>query len=158
MDIDQSPAHRFRTDLAWQGSTGQGYAAYDRGHTVRAEPASAQLHMSSSPAFRGDPARLNPEQLLVAALSSCQMLSFLALAARHHVDVVAYRDEATALMPVRSGWVESAELRPVIEVRGLAEVGAVLALVAQAHEECFIARSVRTQVMVKAEVKLRAEG
>ena len=70
-----APPHRYRTELAWRGSTGAGYAAYDRTHEVSAPPAGVTLSLSADPTFRGDPERLNPEQLLLAAASSCQMLS-----------------------------------------------------------------------------------
>ncbi|MDQ6854594.1 MAG: OsmC family peroxiredoxin, partial [Actinomycetota bacterium] len=86
--------HRYTVSCAWQGSTGGGYDAYDRSHTATAPPARPTLPLSSDPAFRGDPALLNPEQLLVMAAASCQLLSFLAVAARARVDVVDYRDDA----------------------------------------------------------------
>jgi organic hydroperoxide reductase OsmC/OhrA len=68
--VPQAVVHRYRTTAAWQGSTAAGYDGYDRGHEVRAAPAEAVLALSGDPAFRGDPRRLNPEQLLVAAASS----------------------------------------------------------------------------------------
>lgn len=145
-------AHHYRTDLVWQGSTGLGYRSYDRAHRVRTDQAGAELLLSSDPAFRGDPSKFNPEQLLLAALSSCQLLSFLAVAARRHLDVVSYRDSAAATMPMPSAWMETVTLRPVIEVRPPAEVAAVMAMVSQAHEECFISRSVKSEVTVKAQV------
>src|SRR3712207_835568 len=91
--------HRYRSSLTWRGSTGVGYDDYDRSHHVTTPPAEAGLELSSDPAFRGDPALANPEQLLVAAASSCQLLSFLAYAARSRIDVVAYEDDADAVMP-----------------------------------------------------------
>jgi len=91
--------HIYRTTLAWSGSTAPGYDAYDRAHEVSAPPAEAALALSGDPAFRGDPARLNPEQLLVAAASSCQLLSFLAIAARSGVDIRSYTDQAEGEMP-----------------------------------------------------------
>src|SRR5262249_1070220 len=80
--------HRYTVTSAWQGSTAAGYEAYDRSHEAHAPPAEAKLRLSGDPAFRGDAARLNPEQLLVVAASSCQLLSFLAVAARARIDVV----------------------------------------------------------------------
>src|SRR3954447_27001511 len=59
--------HHYATSLIWAGTTGSGYDAYDRTHAVTAPPAAAALDLSGDPTFRGDPARLNPEQLLVAA-------------------------------------------------------------------------------------------
>ena len=74
-------AHRYSVRCHWSGSTAGGYEAYDRGHEASAPPAAAVLLLSADPGFRGDPGRLNPEQLVVLAASSCQLLSFLAVAA-----------------------------------------------------------------------------
>jgi organic hydroperoxide reductase OsmC/OhrA len=81
--------HRYRATLSWSGSTGEGYEHYGRDHEVDGLPLSADPH------FRGDPERLNPEVLLVMAAASCQLLSFLAVAARARIDVVAYEDVDT---------------------------------------------------------------
>src|SRR3712207_4244678 len=91
--------HRYAGRVLWQGSTGLGYDGYGRAHEGSSPPAEAALALSSDPAFRGDPALLNPEQLLVLSASSCQLLSFLAVAARARIDVVAYEDEAEGVMP-----------------------------------------------------------
>src|SRR5687768_2247894 len=108
--------HTYGTDLAWEGSTAAGYDAYPRAHRLAAAPALAALDLSSDPAFRGDPDRLNPEQLLLAAASSCQLLSFLAVAARARIDVVGYTDRAQAVMPEddRPMRLTRITLRPVI--------------------------------------------
>jgi len=147
--------HTYRTSLRWTGSTGQGYDAYDRAHEVRADPAGSALALSSDPAFRGDPDLLNPEQLLVAAASSCQLLSFLTVAARARLDVVGYEDEATAVMPADDPPMRLTQivLRPTITVVGpdgghptderLAHLCEV------AHRECFIASSLRSEVLVE---------
>lgn len=146
--------HQYRTSLAWSGSTGEGYEAYDRTHRLEAIGPSQVLDLAADPAFRGDPALLNPEQLLVAAASSCQLLSFLAVAARARLDVVSYRDDAVALMPEDDPPVRITriDLHPAItlvagdrprpddaRLRHLAEV---------AHRECFIANSLRSEVVV----------
>ncbi len=91
--------HTYRTEVTWAGTTAVGYDAYVRDHTVRTPTVDVGLDLSGDVAFRGDPARWNPEQLLVAAASSCQLLSFLAVCARARIDVVAYRDEAHGVMP-----------------------------------------------------------
>ena len=108
--------HAYTTTLAWQGSTGAGYRVYPRDHTVTAPPAESPLALSADRAFRGDPGRLNPEQLLVVAASSCQLLSFLAVAARQGLDVLGYQDQAEGFMddadpPVR---ISRIVLRPVV--------------------------------------------
>ena len=146
--------HAYATTLAWAGSTGAGYEAYDRIHQVSAHEPEVALSLSSDPAFRGDPTRWNPEQLLVASASSCQLLSFLAVAARARLDVVAYHDEATGEMPAapEGMWVTRIELRPEIVLadteRARPTEDRLAHLVEVAHRECFIARSLRTEVTV----------
>ena len=155
--------HTYRSTIRWSGSTGIGYEGYDRTHDAEVDPASAGLRLSSDPAFRGDPSLLNPEQLLVVAAASCQLLSFLAVAARARIDVVAYTDEALGEMPERSRdrdreqpvmSIERIELRPQIVVRGDVPIEKVQRLVAIAHDECFIANSLRTDITVNATIEL----
>ena len=146
--------HTYRTDLTWAGSTATGYDSYARAHRVTAAPAPASLELSSDPAFRGDPGRLNPEQLLLAAASSCQLLSFLAVAARARLDVVSYRDDAEAVMPEDDPpmRITRIDLRPQVE---LADTDAarptaerLVHLTEVAHRECFIANSLTSEVTV----------
>jgi organic hydroperoxide reductase OsmC/OhrA len=115
--------------------------------------------MSADPAFLGNPRLVNPEQLLAAAISSCQMLSFLALAARAKIDVRSYQDSVRATMSARTARVETAALSPVITVHRPADPEAVVALVYEAHEQCFIARSVTTVITIEPRVEVieRAE-
>ena len=146
--------HTYRTEVTWAGTTAVGYDAYVRDHTLRTPTVDVGLALSGDVAFRGDPARWNPEQLLVASASSCQLLSFLAVCARARIDVVAYRDEAHGVMPEDDPplRVTRIELHPVITLadtgreRPTAERLAHLTEVA--HRECFIANSLRTEVVV----------
>jgi organic hydroperoxide reductase OsmC/OhrA len=147
--------HRYATRIEWSGSTSGGYKAYSRNHQAWAPPAEQPLALTSDPAFRGDPRLWNPELLLVAAASSCQLLSFLALAARAGVDVIAYRDEAEAEMredehPVG---LTQIRLRPHIVVGPNTDLAEVNALVEAAHHECYIANSLRTPVTVEPAVE-----
>ena len=110
--------HRYSTALRWSGSTAVGYEGYSRQHHLVVGPEA--LAASADHAFLGDPARVNPEQLLLAAASSCQLLSFLAVAARARVDVVDYTDHASAVMPEDEPplRVAAITLRPRITVTG----------------------------------------
>ncbi len=150
---DPSRVHRYAASCAWTGSTGEGYDAYSRAHTATAPPAAARLELSSDPAFRGDPTRLNPEQLLVLAAASCQLLSFLTVAARARIDVVAYHDDAEAEMPESDEPVRITRiaLRPRITVRGDATDARLTHLVEVAHRECYIANSVTTDIVIEPE-------
>jgi len=146
--------HEYHCETTWEGSTAAGYRAYDRAHTVRVPPAATVLELTSDPAFRGDASLLNPEQLLTAAASSCQLLSFLALAARAGLDVVSYTDHATAVMPMATERIETIVLTPGITVRGPADEAAIVAMVHEAHERCFIARSLTAEVRVEARIEV----
>jgi organic hydroperoxide reductase OsmC/OhrA len=143
-------AHRYAATCSWHGSTGVGYDDYDRAHSATCPPALASVELSADPAFRGDPDRLNPEQLVVLAASSCQLLSFLAVCARARVDVVSYDDDATGEMPDgRYPWIERIVLRPVVRYRGETSEERVLHLLELAHRECYIANSLRAEITLE---------
>ncbi len=142
--------HRYESHLVWEGSTGAGYAHYSRAHRVVTPPSRTELLLSADPAFRGDPALPNPELLLLAAASSCQLLSFLALAARAGLDVLAYDDEAEAFMPedepVR---IRQIVLRPQILVAAGTDLDELRSLVAQAHDTCYVANTLNAEVVLE---------
>ena len=143
--------HKYQATVSWTGSTGEGYEQYTRQHIVTSKPAQASLTLTADPAFRGDPALLTPEQLIVLAAASCQLLSFLAVAARARIDVVGYEDSATAEMPENNKpmWITKIVLRPKITVRGYASAERLLHLAEVAHRECFIANSLKTEILVE---------
>lgn len=156
--MSEHKEHVYKAVCRWNGSTGAGYEAYGRGHEMSASPAKAVLQLTSDPVFRGDPALLNPEQLLVMAASSCQLLSFLAIASRKRLDVVEYEDHAEGHMleddkPVR---ITRIVLKPRIVVKGPADKDAVLKAVHIGHEQCYIANSLKTDVKVEAEIVIKA--
>jgi organic hydroperoxide reductase OsmC/OhrA len=156
--------HRYHARCTWNGSTGAGYEQYPRAHSAGAPPAAAVLSLSADPAFRGDPAQLNPEQLLVLAAASCQLLSFLAVAARSRVNVVSYADEAEGEMseadkPLRVGTIR---LRPRIVLAPMpgsettepaADEARIRRLIELAHRQCYIANSLKTEVMIEPTIE-----
>lgn len=144
--------HRYATRVAWRGSTAAGYEDYSRDHTM--EAAEESLRMSSDPHFQGNGALLNPELLVVAAASSCQLLEFLALAAKARVDVLEYDDEAEGTMdesdePAR---IQRILLRPRIRVAAGPSRQKVERLVRLAHDHCYVANSLRSDIVVEAEI------
>lgn len=143
--------HHYSATCTWSGSTADGYDSYDRTHRATAPPAAVELTLASDPAFRGDPALLNPEQLLVLAASSCQLLSFLAVAATARIDVVEYRDAAEGFMPEDDPPVRLTQivLRPHITVRGTVAEDRLRHLCDVAHRECFVANSVTTDITLE---------
>src|ERR687896_1836980 len=151
------PAHHYQTRLRWTGSTGLGWDHYNRGHSVTAPPAEQEVGLTTGESA-GDPSILNPEQLVVMAASSCQMLWFLHLAAKSRIEVVEYEDDAGGVMPEDDEPVRITEitLRPRIVIAGEANEERVRRLVRKAHEHCFIANSLRTEVRLEPRVEIGA--
>jgi organic hydroperoxide reductase OsmC/OhrA len=144
--------HTYSTHLVWQGSTGAGYRHYSRRHTAGAPPA-AEIELSADPHFRGDAELANPEQLVVMAASSCQLLSFLAVAALAGIDVVDYADYAEGVLSSRHPRrLERIALAPVIRVAPGTDHDRVRALIDKAHDGCFITNSLTSAVTITATV------
>lgn len=138
--------HHYAVTTTWTGDRGtgtSGYRDFDRDHESVADGRPPLLG-SSDPAFRGDPARWNPELLLVAALSQCHMLWYLHLCAEAGIVVVGYRDVAEGEMAedADGGRFTGAVLRPVVTLADPAETGRATALHAEAARCCFVANSV----------------
>jgi organic hydroperoxide reductase OsmC/OhrA len=152
------PIHSYAANVSWSGSTGDGYEAYDRAHTAECPPARAAVELSADQAFQGDPALLNPEQLVVLAAASCQLLSFLAVAARARIDVRDYRDEASGTMDMDDdpACIGRIELRPRIVVAAGPTEERVRELCEIAHHHCFVANSLRSEVVVEPEIEFDA--
>lgn len=146
--------HTYETNVVWQGCTADGYRLYTRAHTATATPADAALTLSADPHFRGDATALNPEQLVVMAASSCQLLSFLTVAATRGIDVLNYVDAAQGYMDDAASPVALSRilLRPVVTVASDTHADAVRAAMEQAHERCYIANSLRTTVKIQSTV------
>ncbi|MEP7184989.1 MAG: OsmC family protein [Rhodanobacter sp.] len=142
--------HHYQVDVAWTGNRGtgtSGYRDYGRDHVIRIV-GKPDLAGSSDPTFRGDATRHNPEDMLVAALSSCHMLAYLHLATVAGVVVTAYADAAEGLMETagNSGHFIEVVLRPVITIGAGSDQAAAAALHDDAHHACFIANSVNFPV------------
>ncbi|SFT67727.1 OsmC family protein [Arthrobacter sp. ov118] len=149
MSLDE---HRYALTVRWTGNLGAGtssYRGYSRDHDVEI-PGLPVLHGSADPTFHGDRQRYNPEQLLLAALSQCHMLSFLHVAVKHGVVVTAYEDRAEGLMRTNrdgSGQFESVTLKPLVTLAEQATPDLLEELHAEANKVCFIARSVNFPVL-----------
>jgi organic hydroperoxide reductase OsmC/OhrA len=103
---------------------------------------------------KGDPRVMNPEQLLLMAASSCQMLWFLHLAAKARIDVVGYEDDASALMPAGADptGITEITLRPRITVSGEASEERVRKLVDSAHGYCYIANTLSCAMSIEPDI------
>jgi organic hydroperoxide reductase OsmC/OhrA len=145
--------HNYELQVQWTGNTGEGtktYRSYTRDYTITSV-GKPQILGSSDPSFRGDPSRYNPEDLLVASLSACHMLSYLHLCAVNHITVLDYRDAALGLMEENSdgsAQFTRVTLRPTVQIAPGDDQAKAKALHAEAHHLCFIARSVNFPVEV----------
>ena len=144
----------YRASIVWQrGDRPFDYESYSRDHTWTFE-GQPPIEASAAPEDLGTPERLDPEQALVAAAASCHMLTFLAIAARKRIVVDGYEDDATGTMEKNEEGrlaVTRIVLRPRITFAGGPPAPDVLAKMhQQAHENCFIANSVRTRIDVEA--------
>lgn len=143
--------HRYSLTVQWTGNRGDGtssYRSYSRDHDVLI-PGLPVLKGSADPTFHGDRERYNPEQLLLAALAQCHMLSYLHVAVRHGVVVTDYRDEATGQMRLNrdgSGQFERVTLHPHVTVADPGQAELAASLHHEANQVCFIARSVNFPV------------
>ena len=151
--------HTYRCEVEWTGNDGQGtksYASYRRDHVIRSA-GKPELPASSDPGFRGDKTRYNPEELLVASLSSCHMLWYLHLCAVNQITVVEYRDAAEGIMrenPDGSGEFVRVTLKPRVVIAEHDKTAPATDLHHKAHSLCFISRSVNFPVEVSATVTI----
>lgn len=144
--------HQYRITTTWTGNLGSGtsdYHAYSRNHEIKILGKSAPLQASADAAFRGDPARYTPEELLVASLSSCHMLWYLHLCADAGIVVTEYQDAAHGFMAEQedgSGEFTRVLLRPRVVITDTTRISDAAAVHQRAHQLCFIARSVNFPV------------
>jgi organic hydroperoxide reductase OsmC/OhrA len=142
MDFDHSYAVR----VHWQGNRGAGttdHRGYSRDLLITAE-GNPPIEGSADPAFRGAPQRWNPEELMLAALSECHLLSYLYVAVNHGIVVTAYEDDAIGTIVQTSdggGHFTSVTLRPVVTIAA-GDPDVARAIHKEASQKCFIAASV----------------
>ncbi|MGH3352509.1 MAG: OsmC family protein [Nocardioides sp.] len=150
--------HEYAVAVEWTGNRGtgtSGYRDYARDHVVRIEGLPDILG-SADPTFRGDPSRHNPEQLLLASLAQCHLMSYLHQAVKTGVVVLDYHDTATATMQTQGtgGRFTRAVLHPVVTVADAAMAEAATSAHHQAHLDCFIANSVNFPVEIEPTIRV----
>jgi organic hydroperoxide reductase OsmC/OhrA len=149
--------HHYALTSTWTGNTGTGttgYRDYRRDVTIEVS-GKPELLASSDKPFRGDPSRWNPEDLLLASLSECHLLSYLHACVTAGVVVVSYRDEATGMMcedGTGGGSFVEVTLRPEVVVAEASMIDAAERAHAQANAWCFIANSMNFPVRHQAKV------
>lgn len=153
--------HTYSLTMTWTGNHGEGtksYRGYSRDHVYSAE-GKPDLVGSSDPAFRGDPSRYNPEELLVASVSSCHMLWYLHLCASNGIVVTGYRDQPLGTMEEQesgAGAFSRIVLRPLARLASGSDVERARQLHEDAHRYCFIANSVRFPIEVEPSFETEA--
>jgi organic hydroperoxide reductase OsmC/OhrA len=149
--------HHLVVDVEWLGNRGTGtsdYKSYGRDHLVSAT-GKPPIVGSSDRAFHGDAERWNPEELLVAALSQCHMLTYLHLAATNGIVVTEYTDAATGTFEQTAdggGHFTIVTLRPIVTISS-GDIAAAIALHHDASEKCFITSSVNFPVLTRPEIR-----
>ena len=144
-------ADSYSSRVIWTGNRGEGtagYRTYDRTWDI-AVPGKPVVHCSNDPLLGGDPARMNPEDLLLSALSACHMLWYLHFAADAGIVVTGYRDDPQGVGEIGKGGAGrfvAALLRPRIRVRSGTDIAKATAIHHRIHQVCFIARSVNFPV------------
>ncbi len=149
--------HHYKSRILWTGNQGTGTESYD-GYSRDFEmdvAGKARILGSSDPHFRGDASRLNPEDMLVSAVSSCHMLWYLHLCAVAGVIVMSYVDEAEGVMVEKGngGFFQKVTLRPIITITQDSPIEIAQSLHEDAHEFCFIANSVNFEIAVEPKIQ-----
>jgi organic hydroperoxide reductase OsmC/OhrA len=145
--------HEYRATTTWRRTSADfTYETYNRAHEVKFGGGEV-VPWSAAPEFKGEAQRVNPEEAYVASLSTCHMLTFLAMAARKRLMVDSYIDEASGVMTKTEAgkyWVSRVVLRPKVVFSGSRQPSPeeLSSLHHAAHENCFIANSVKTEIAV----------
>ena len=143
--------HEYTAAIRWTGDRGEGtkrYLGYDRTWDIET-PGKAVVHCSNDPLLGGDPSKMNPEDLLLSALSACHMLWYLHYASDAGIVVTSYSDSPLGVGEVGRGGAGrfvKATLRPHVVVKAGADVAKAEAIHHRIHEVCFVARSVNFPV------------
>ena len=128
------------------------YDTYNRAHEIAFKDGAVVLAASSAPDFKGEDDRVNPEEAFVASLSSCHMLTFLAICARKRLTVESYEDDAVGFLdrgPSGKLWMGRVVLRPRVRFGAAVDEATLAELHHKSHENCFIANSVNTSVSIE---------
>lgn len=143
--------HNYKLTVQWTGNNGtgtSGYKEFERSHSILVEH-KAEILGSSDPAFRGDKTKHNPEELLLASISSCHMLWYLHLCAVAGIIVTDYIDHATGIMIETSnggGKFTEATLNPIVTITEISLAEKANEIHQKAHELCFVANSLNFPV------------
>lgn len=144
--------HLFKASLNWivtDKSKETNKKVYAKSHTIKIEGKDI-LSISAAKAFKGDPTLLNPEDLLLSALTSCHMMSYLYVCQQHNIEVLTYEDNSQATLVQTddgSGRITKVVLNPVVRIKDVSQKELALQLHTQANKLCFIANSCNFEVV-----------
>lgn len=153
----QPRLHHYRAEIEWTGNRGRGtdsYTGYGRDHVIRI-PGRPEIAGSADAAFRGDGSRVNPEDMLLAAVSACHMLTYLHRAMDAGVVVTAYLDRAEGVLeqqPTGGGRFREVVLRPTVTISRDSSAEAARQAHVPAHHACFVANSVNFPIRCEPEI------
>lgn len=153
------PNHNYKLILKWTGNKGtgtSGYRAYDRNHEILIDGKTIILG-SADPTFHGDKTVHNPEDLLLASLSACHMMSYLHVCVKAGIVVTDYTDNATGILTVNndgSGQFVEVTLNPIVTITDESKLAKANELHKEANKLCFIANSVNFPVKHNAESRI----
>lgn len=150
--------HHYRVSVQWTGNQGtgtSGYREYGRDHTISAG-SKPDIAGSSDAAFRGDAARWNPEDLLLASASACHKLWYLHLCADAGVCVLEYVDDARGTMidSPQGGRFTEIVLQPRVVIRAGDDRELAARLHRDAHAQCYVANSVNFPIRCEPLIEL----
>lgn len=153
-------AHQYTAEVIWErGQQAFLDNRYSRQYLMKFDGGIEVIGSSSPwvvPLPLSEPQAVDPEESFVSAISSCHMLWFLSIAAKRGFVVDSYHDQAVGVMTANAHkkyWVSDVVLQPKILFSGvkLPSLEAIQQMHDEAHEECFIANSVKTQITINAQ-------
>ncbi|MFQ3238817.1 MAG: organic hydroperoxide reductase OsmC/OhrA [Olleya marilimosa] len=153
--------HTFKATINWtinEGESTQNPRTFSRNHKVTIANKISDLSVSAAKPFRGDDALYNPEDLLLSALASCHMMSYLYVCAQHNIEVVSYIDHAEGDLEVNtsgSGSFKMVRLKPVVSIKDASQKELVKSLHTKANQLCFIANSCNFPIVHEATIVVR---
>lgn len=150
--------HTFKAEVNWQlgdQETTKITKGFSRNHTVTIANKKAPLEISAAKPFRGDDTLYNPEDLLLSALVSCHMMSYLYVCAQHKIEVLSYTDSAEAILEVEtsgSGFIKKVLLNPAVTIADSSKIELAKKLHIKANGLCFIANSCNFKIEHNAKI------
>ena len=150
--------HIFKAQVNWElteGESTKNPRSFSRNHTVSIANKKADMEVPAAKPFRGDETCYNPEDLLLSALASCHMMSYLYVCAQNNIEVLSYTDNAEGILevqPTGSGAFSKVILNPVVTIKNELQKELALSLHEKANTLCFIANSCNFPISHHAKV------